>query len=91
MALGATQALEDHGLGVPKDVSVIGFDDLEGTEFFRPPLSTVHHDLVSVGKLSVRCLMDQLSGVSPAPPAYTIEPTLVPRRSTSAPGGNSGH
>ena len=86
MALGAIQAFERRGLRVPKDVSVIGFDDLAEAEFFSPPLSTVHHDLASIGTLSVRCLIDQLNGMPSARSLYTIEPTLVPRRSTSAPG-----
>jgi len=86
MALGAIQAFSQNGLRVPGDISVTGFDDLAETEFFSPPLSTIHHDFASIGKLSVRCLMDQLQGKSSKPSVYMIEPTLVVRRSTGAPG-----
>jgi LacI family transcriptional regulator len=86
MALGAIQAFQQKGLRVPGDVSVTGFDDLAETEFFSPPLSTIHHDFASIGKLSVRCLMDQLQGGTSMPSVRTIEPTLVVRHSTSAPG-----
>jgi DNA-binding LacI/PurR family transcriptional regulator len=86
MAFGAIYALNQKGLRVPDDISVTGFDDLAETEFFTPPLSTVRQDFASVGKLSVRCLMDQLQGSSSMPSIHTIEPILVVRRSTSAPG-----
>ena len=84
MAFGAIYALNQKGLRVPDDISVTGFDDLAETEFFTPPLSTVRQDFASVGKLSVRCLMDQLQGSSSMPSIQTIEPILVVRRSTSA-------
>jgi LacI family transcriptional regulator len=86
MALGAIQAFQQKGLRVPGDVSVTGFDDLAEAEFFSPPLSTIHHDFASIGKLSVRCLMDQLQGGTSMPSVRTIEPTLVVRHSTSRSG-----
>jgi DNA-binding LacI/PurR family transcriptional regulator len=85
MALGAIQAFAENGIRVPNDVSVVGFDDLPEAEFFRPPLSTIKHDFVSIGSLSIRCFMDQLSEDYTASPVCTIEPTFVERLSTAPP------
>jgi DNA-binding LacI/PurR family transcriptional regulator len=85
MALGAIRAFEERGLRVPEDISVVGFDNLPEAEFFRPPLSTIKHDFVSIGTLSIRCLMDQLRGSRESARVYTIEPTFVERLSATGP------
>jgi LacI family transcriptional regulator len=85
MALGAIRAFQERGLRVPQDVSVVGFDNLPEAEFFCPPLSTIKHDFVSIGTLSIRCLMDQLRGSRENAHAYTIEPTFVERLSATEP------
>jgi DNA-binding LacI/PurR family transcriptional regulator len=85
MALGAIRAFEENGIRVPSDVSVVGFDDIPEAEFFRPPLTTVKQDFGCVGKLGIRCLVEQLSGVSRSPTVYTLTPTFIKRASTSAP------
>jgi DNA-binding LacI/PurR family transcriptional regulator len=83
MALGAIQAFAENQIRVPDDVSIVGFDDLPEAEFFRPPLSTIKHDFASIGALSIRCFMDQLSEDYTAPPVYTIEPTFIERQSAA--------
>jgi DNA-binding LacI/PurR family transcriptional regulator len=85
MALGAIQAFAENRIRVPDDVSIVGFDDLPEAEFFRPPLSTIKHDFASIGSLSIRCFMDQLSEDYTASPVYKIEPTFVARQSTAPP------
>jgi DNA-binding LacI/PurR family transcriptional regulator len=87
MALGAIRAFEDNGIRVPSEVSVVGFDDIPEAEFFRPPLTTVKQDFVSIGKLGIRCLVEQLSGGLPSPKVYTVTPTFVERLSTRPPPG----
>jgi DNA-binding LacI/PurR family transcriptional regulator len=85
MALGAIRALEERGLRVPVDVSVVGFDNIPEAGCFRPPLSTVSQDFAAVAKLGFQCLMDQLAGVSVTPKIYTVKPTFVERLSATAP------
>lgn len=83
MALGAVLALEDLGISVPNDVSVVGFDDVPESAFFRPPLTTVRQDFVSQGRVAFsRILRD----IQPSAPDVLsqVEPILVVRRSTSA-------
>lgn len=82
MALGIVKRLCEQGRDVPGDVSVVGFDDLEESAFFRPGLTTVRQDFSAVGQSAVKFLAGQLSGVRPAPPT-PLEPTLLVRASTA--------
>jgi DNA-binding LacI/PurR family transcriptional regulator len=83
MALGAIRAFEEAGIKIPAKVSVAGFDDIPEAGYLRPPLTTVRQDFVSLGKLSVRCLLDQLDNPKRTPRNRTIRPTLVKRESTA--------
>ena len=84
-AVGAISALREAGLQVPRDVSVVGFDDIPEAEFFRTPLTTVKQDFVTIGKVGVRMLIEQLSGVARSPKVRFVTPTFVKRCSTSVP------
>jgi len=59
MALGALHALHEHGLRVPEDVSVVGFDDMTEAAYFNPPLTTVRQNLNALAHQSI----DYLGGV----------------------------
>jgi DNA-binding LacI/PurR family transcriptional regulator len=84
MALGVLQALQKRGLKVPRDVSVVGFDDVPEANFFFPSLTTVRLDFAEVGRRSVERLLEMIRGgqLSPAPP---LPPQLVVRSSTGPP------
>ncbi|MCU8591702.1 LacI family DNA-binding transcriptional regulator [Streptomyces sp. A13(2022)] len=56
LALGALRTLYEHGVRVPEDVAVIGFDDVEGGRFSVPTLSTVAPDKAAVAKVAVQLL-----------------------------------
>ena len=58
LAIGAIRALRDHGLKVPEDVSVMGFDGLPLTNFLVPQLSTVHQSVRPMAARSVQILLD---------------------------------
>ena len=82
IAIGAIQALQERGLDVPCDVSVIGFDDLPAASFANPPLTTMAQDTRLAGELLVDGLLSQIRG-EPAEPR--ILPTrLIVRRSCGA-------
>ncbi|WP_309135380.1 LacI family DNA-binding transcriptional regulator [Cellulomonas sp.] len=70
LALGLLHAFAESGVRVPHDVSVVGYDDVEGAAHFFPPLTTVRPDFVELGR---RCL-DQLVAAMAGEPA---EPVLV--------------
>ncbi|QXO18322.1 MULTISPECIES: LacI family DNA-binding transcriptional regulator [Gammaproteobacteria] len=61
-AYGAIKALHDHGLKVPEDISVIGFDDLPSSAYFTPSLSTLRQPLDEIGAISARCILKLLCG-----------------------------
>ncbi|WP_244833560.1 substrate-binding domain-containing protein [Clostridium sp. BJN0001] len=53
MALGAIKALAEIGYDVPKDVSVIGFDDMRFSKFYNPSITTIHNPIFEIGKTSI--------------------------------------
>ncbi|MFI2563811.1 LacI family DNA-binding transcriptional regulator [Paenarthrobacter sp. NPDC018779] len=85
MALGAMRALHELGRRIPEDVSIVGFDDLEESMSFWPPLTTIRQDFHSVGRLSIEKLLQQIAGNSPASGVTTVPTRLVVRKSTATP------
>ena len=57
IAIGAMKALHEHGLRVPEDVAVAGFDDIPMASFANPGLSTVQQDTKRAGALMVESLI----------------------------------
>ena len=82
IAIGAMRALAEHGLDVPEDVAVIGFDDIPTARFANPPLTTVFQDTTRAGELLVETLM-KLVRDEPAE-GITLPASLVVRRSSGA-------
>ncbi|THF87922.1 LacI family transcriptional regulator [Deinococcus sp. KSM4-11] len=82
-AAAAYRALRSAGLRVPDDVSLIGFDDIQGAEYIAGGLSTVYHPAAEMAAEGVQALMRRLSGE--APRQQLIPARLVLRRSTAAP------
>jgi DNA-binding LacI/PurR family transcriptional regulator len=82
MALGAVRAVRARGLQVPRDVSVVGYDDSVLVGFADPPLTTVRQAVSAMAAAVVRTMLDEVSG-TPAPRAeYVFRPELVVRAST---------
>jgi DNA-binding LacI/PurR family transcriptional regulator len=84
MALGLIHAIRAEGLDVPRDVSVVGFDDIPEAAHFWPPLTTVRQDFAELGRRCVDLLLGPSDG-SPPDPRHTIMPELVVRASVAAP------
>jgi LacI family transcriptional regulator len=84
MAIGVLRALHEHGLRVPDDVSVTGFDDIDLSAFTIPPLTTVRQDAEAMGTGTVGALLGIIDGTS-APPPLVLPTEVVVRRSTAAP------
>jgi DNA-binding LacI/PurR family transcriptional regulator len=83
-AIGAIRALEDFGLRVPEDVSVIGFDDIKVAAFSKPRLTTIRQPMSNIGRIAAQCVLNQLKGLEPFRKQITVEPELVVRESTRA-------
>jgi LacI family transcriptional regulator len=58
MALGAMKKLNDLGLRVPRDIAVVGFDDIPAASYAIPGLTTVHQPLYDIGKLACERIID---------------------------------
>jgi DNA-binding LacI/PurR family transcriptional regulator len=86
MALGVLRALHERGRSIPREISVVGFDDIPEAQYFTPPLTTVRQDFGEMGRSSLRLLLDLMRN-DQAPSRLTIAPELVVRRSTAPPPG----
>jgi len=82
-AIGAIRALQEHGLRVPQEVSVMGFDDIPGAAFNTPTLTTVRQPLARMGQVAAQTLLERIAGRDDYPPEIAIEPELVVRESTA--------
>jgi DNA-binding LacI/PurR family transcriptional regulator len=67
MARGVIRAVEDKGLSVPGDISVVGFDDNPIARRLRPALTTVRQDIDAKGRASVRALTDAIERAKTKP------------------------
>ncbi|MDZ4375513.1 MAG: LacI family DNA-binding transcriptional regulator [Phenylobacterium sp.] len=85
MAMGALSAARGLGLACPRDVSVVGFDDIRYAAFLDPPLTTVSQPMAEIGHQTVRLLLEILSGEAAAPRHVTLAHRLVIRASTARP------
>jgi DNA-binding LacI/PurR family transcriptional regulator len=84
-AIGAIRALMNHRLRVPEDVSVVGFDDIQGAAFHNPSLTTIRQPLHEMGAVAARILLQRIRGQATFPDVVPIHPELVIRESTCPP------
>jgi DNA-binding LacI/PurR family transcriptional regulator len=82
-AIGSICALQEAGLRVPDDVSVVGFDDIQSAAYTNPPLTTVRQPLIKMGETAARTLLERIEGKMKYVPEIAIEPELVVRRSSA--------
>lgn len=87
LALGVVAWVSDHGLSVPEDVSVVGFDDIPAAAASHPPLTTIHQDHTGKGLLAGRLLIAHLRQ-GDRPEAEPLATHLVVRDSTGPPRHN---
>lgn len=87
MAIGVLIAFRRAGLAVPDDIAVAGFDDIPVARFAHPPLSTVRHDIRSLGERAFARLLSEIESGGTAPAAREVFPfRLVLRESTGGEG-----
>ncbi len=85
MAMGALHELKQAGLSIPRDISVIGFDDMQFSEVADPPLTTVAQPAEEIGERSMKRLLAIIDGNAPAKGADVIPHRLVMRKSAAPP------
>lgn len=85
MTLGLMRALDERGLRVPQDISVVGFDDIALASQFSPPLTTIRQDFSELGRRTVDLLIRQLEGDTITPHVDLVPTQLIIRESTAPP------
>jgi LacI family transcriptional regulator, repressor for deo operon, udp, cdd, tsx, nupC, and nupG len=85
MAIGVIDAARERGVNVPRDLSVVGFDDIRFARHVEPPLTTVAQPMRDIGHGTVRLLLDILAGRLLPPTSITLPHALIVRRSTASP------
>ena len=85
LALGALLEAQKQGLRIPKDLSIIGFDDLEISRHLLPSLSTIHIDAIGMWAQAANHLISQINGVENLPRKIKTNVNLVIRDSSSSP------
>ena len=84
MALGLLRSLHEAGRDVPRDMSVVGFDDIPEAPYFTPPLTTVRQDFAAVGRRSVVRLLAEMESGTRSSTRETVAPELIVRASTQS-------
>ncbi len=82
MALGVLDAAREAGLEVPRDVSIIGFDNREISRYCRPQLTTIEPPYHAMGEMAAEIMLQMLEGQQPQQRSHTLDCTFIPRAST---------
>ncbi|HWR17963.1 MAG TPA: LacI family DNA-binding transcriptional regulator [Terriglobales bacterium] len=85
-AIGAMRAFQDHGLRVPQDVSIIGFDDIQAASFQNPRLTTVRQPMRRMGELAAVTLLKRINNPEEEQKSVRVQPELIVRESTAKVG-----
>jgi len=84
LALGVMQAFQDEGYRVPKDVSIVGYDDQTFSQFIHPRLTTIRQPMELIGEHAVRLLLQMIQGTGKRQYSVLLKPELIVRESTSS-------
>lgn len=82
MAHGAYKAIQEFGLQIPEDLSVVSFDDIEMSEFMSPALTTVRVHKEELGRTAVKLLLQRMEGSLPLPMTSCLPTELMIRNSS---------
>lgn len=80
-AIGAIKAVQESGLKVPQDISVISIDDIEIAQYISPMLTTYHIPIEEMGKMTIKILIDRIKGGHKLPLKLSLPYTLAKRES----------
>jgi LacI family transcriptional regulator len=86
-AFGAIEAIREHGLRIPEDVSIVGFDDTPQASIVYPKLTTVHQPLAQMGREAVTILLENMKNRTNEIRQVTLETRLIIRDSCCPPRG----
>jgi DNA-binding LacI/PurR family transcriptional regulator len=84
-AFGAISALEEEGLRIPDDMSIVGYDNTSLAALKRVSLTTVDQPRMQMGRLAVQALLERVRGERTTPARHLLHPSLVVRGTTCPP------
>jgi LacI family transcriptional regulator len=84
-AFGAIEAIRQHGLRIPDDISVVGFDDIPQASLVYPKLTTVHQPLTQIGREAITLLLEYIADPAQGTRQVTLETQLITRDSCAPP------
>ncbi|NLS11300.1 HTH-type transcriptional repressor PurR [Vibrio sp. SM6] len=79
MALGLMSRLQQNGIRIPDEISVIGYDNIELAEYFSPPLTTIHQPKRRVGKNAFEILLERIKDKEHEKRVFEMHPEIVVR------------
>ena len=82
VALGVLASLCDHGVRIPQQVAVVGYDDIPVAQRFQIPLTTIAQPMREMGRIAAKELIEQLDTAGRKPKSHILLPRLVQRAST---------
>lgn len=87
MAAGAFGVLRERDIQIPEEISIMGFDNVFFTEYFRPRLSTVNNPVREMGRMAALTILKEVYGEETEEIQHRFEPELVMRTSVSSKTG----
>lgn len=85
IAVAAVKAAQSLGVAVPRQLSIVGFDDIADAALMQPALTTIKQPFAEVGKAATRLLLQMLSGQAVPAERLLVDPLLVIRETTAPP------
>jgi LacI family transcriptional regulator len=85
LVLGVLDALREHGLSCPTDISIVGFDDMPFASLLDPPITTIRQPIRLMGERGVDALVARLENLKDAPEPLRLPVSLVERASVGPP------
>jgi LacI family transcriptional regulator len=85
MTIGAVAAIEEHGLSIPADIALVGFDDFIWASLFRPTLTTVAQPTYELGQSAAQLLLRRIEGDGTVFPDRVLLPGSLIIRESSGP------
>jgi DNA-binding LacI/PurR family transcriptional regulator len=82
-AIGAIRAIQESGLRVPDDISVVGFDDISAAAYGNPSITTVRQPLRKMGELAAKIVVGRIENDEAYVPQIAVKPEFVVRQSTA--------
>lgn len=83
--IGAVRAIREKGLSIPRDLSLVGFDDFEWADCFEPRLTLVEQPCTEIGRQAAALLSERIASSDAAPRAVRLQATLQARQSCGRP------